>query len=52
MGIKGDARGDGFQQGGALVVDTNGRVLSEFVQLDPADHIAEGDILKALNINV
>ena len=52
MGIKGDSRGDGFQQGGALVIDKNGSVLNEFIQLDPSDHIAESDILKALKINV
>jgi hypothetical protein len=52
MGIKGDIRGDGYQSGGALVVDTNGIVLHEFIQEDPADHISENDILKAFNISV
>lgn len=50
MNIKGDVKGDGFQNGGALVIDRNGNQLLEFRQEDPADHVSAEDVLKALKI--
>jgi len=50
MGITSDLKGDGFQNGGALIVDKNGKVLYEYRQEDAADHISKEEILKALNI--
>lgn len=45
-GVGGDLRGDGFQNGGLLVVGKGGKVLYSFVQENPADHAANEDILK------
>ncbi|CAF0714769.1 unnamed protein product [Brachionus calyciflorus] len=50
MGIKGDLKGDGFQNGGALIVDKNGKLLLEYRQEDAAEMIKAEDILKALKI--
>jgi prostamide/prostaglandin F2alpha synthase len=50
MGISGDLKGDGFQNGGALIVDKNGKQLFEYVQEDASEHISVEEILKALNI--
>lgn len=44
-------KGDGFQNGGALVIDKNGKVLLEYRQEDAADHVDEKDVLKALGLN-
>ncbi len=49
-GISGDMKGDGFQNGGALVIDKNGKLLFEYKQDDAADHVSADDVLKALNI--
>jgi prostamide/prostaglandin F2alpha synthase len=49
--VTGDIKGDGFQQGGALVVDKGGKSLFEFVQLEASDHISHEDILKSLGLN-
>ena len=43
-------KGDGFQNGGALIVDKNGKQLYEYIQEDAADHISAEEIFKALNI--
>ena len=43
-------KGDGFQYGGALVIDKNGKLLLEYKQEDAADHVSAEDVLKALNI--
>jgi prostamide/prostaglandin F2alpha synthase len=51
MGISGDMKGDGFQNGGAIVVDKNGRQLYEYRQEDAAEHISAEEILRALKIN-
>lgn len=51
LGIKGDLNGDGFQNGGALVVDKNGKLLLEYRQEDAAEMVTDVDILKALKIN-
>lgn len=39
-----------MQNGGALVVAKNGKLLFEYRQEDPADHVAENDVLQALGI--
>jgi prostamide/prostaglandin F2alpha synthase len=51
MGISGDMKGDGFQNGGALVVDKNGKQLYEYRQEDAAEHISADEILQALKIS-
>ena len=50
IGVGGDMKGDGFQNGGALVIDKNGKLLLEYKQEDAADHVSAEDVLKALNI--
>ena len=50
MGITGDMKGDGFQNGGTLIVDKNGKQLYEYRQEDAAEHISAEEILKALNL--
>lgn len=50
MGIKGDLKGDGFQNGGTLIVDKNGKQLYEYRQEDASEHISAEEILKALKI--
>lgn len=45
-GVGGDLRGDGFQNGGLVVVGKGGKLLYSFVQENPADHAANEDILK------
>jgi hypothetical protein len=45
-------KGDGFQNGGALIVDKNGKQLYEYRQEDAAEHISEEEILKALDIKI
>ena len=42
-------RGDGFQNGGLLVVEKGGKVLYTFIQENPADHANNEDILKVNN---
>lgn len=43
-------RGDGFQNGGLLVVGKGGKVLYSFVQENFADHAANEDILKVRTV--
>jgi len=50
LNVGGDMKGDGFQNGGALVLDKNGKVLLDYRQEDAADHVNEKDVLKALGI--
>jgi prostamide/prostaglandin F2alpha synthase len=50
MGIKGDMKGDGFQNGGALVIDKGGKALFEYRQEDAAEQISAEQILKALKL--
>jgi len=46
-----DLKGDGLQTGGTLVVSKGGdKVLLDFRQDNPADHVANSEILKALGI--
>jgi hypothetical protein len=44
-------KGDGFQNGGALVVDRNGKLLLEYRQEDASEHVSDADVLKALGLN-
>ena len=46
MGVGGDLKGDGFQNGGLIVVERGGKVLYSFVQQNVADHASNEDILK------
>ena len=46
----GNLKGDGYQNGGTLVVGAGGKVLFSFVQEQPSDHAEPADILKALGI--
>ena len=50
MGISGDMKGDGFQNGGALIVDKNGKQIYEYIQDDASEQISANEILKALNL--
>ena len=50
MGLSGDLKGDGFLNGGALIVDKNGKQLYEYIQEDASEHISAEEIYKALNI--
>ena len=50
-GIKGNlTEGDGFQSGGTLVVDKNGKIVLEFRQDNVSDMISSEQILKALEL--
>lgn len=52
MGIGGDMRGDGFQNGGTMVVSAGGSpVLLDFRQDSPADHVDNSKVLKVLAIS-
>lgn len=51
-GISGNLRGDGFLMGGTIVVDKGGeKLLLEFKQDGPANHVQNSAILTALGIN-
>lgn len=50
--VEGDFKGDGFQNGGTLVIGKGGRdVLLNFKQQEPSDHVNPNEVLKALGIN-
>ena len=51
MGIESNMLdGDGYQNGGALVVGRGGKQLYEYRQEDAAEHISVEEIVKALKI--
>ena len=50
MGITGDLKGDGFQNGGVLIVDKDGKQIFEYKQEDAADSISVEKIMKALDL--
>lgn len=50
LSIGGNLAGDGYQTGGTLVVDKGGKVLLEFKQDGPADHVENSAVLAALGI--
>jgi len=49
-GISGNLKGDGMQTGGTLVIAAGGKVVLNYSQEVPGDHVNPEDILKALNI--
>lgn len=49
--IPGDMKGDGFQNGGTLVVAQGGKLLLAFKQESPADHVDNEEVLKALGLS-
>jgi len=51
LGMSGNMAGDGYQNGGALIVGKNGETLFHYVQQGAPDHASNLDLLKALNIN-
>lgn len=48
--IPGDMKGDGFQNGGTLVVGQGGKLLLAFKQESPADHVDNEEVLNALGL--
>jgi hypothetical protein len=48
--IGGNLKGDGYQNGGTVVVGAGGKVLFSYTQDQPSDHADPADILKALGI--
>lgn len=48
--ISGDFRGDGFQNGGTLVVAPGGEVLVSYRQENPSDHMDIQEIFRVLGI--
>ncbi|XP_065558634.1 prostamide/prostaglandin F synthase-like [Artemia franciscana] len=51
LGISGDMKGDGFQNGGVLIVEKGGKLLYYYKQDNPADHVANEKILEVLGID-
>jgi len=51
LNVGGNLLGDGFQNGGVLVVDKGGKTLHLYVQDGPADHEDNTNILNALGIH-
>lgn len=49
-GINGNLKGDGMQTGGTLVIGAGGKVLLNYSQEVPGDHVNLEDVLKTLNI--
>ena len=52
LGLGGNMAGDGYQNGGAIVVKQGGETLFHFVQEEAAEHASNADILKALGLSV
>ncbi|TRY63378.1 hypothetical protein TCAL_09031 [Tigriopus californicus] len=51
LNLGGNMKGDGFQNGGALVVEVGGtQTLLTYVQQDAPDHVSNAEVLKALGI--
>jgi hypothetical protein len=50
-GVGSDLNGDGFQNGGALIVDKGGKQLYEYRQEDASQQISSEEIFKALGLN-
>lgn len=49
--IEGNMKGDGFQNGGSIIITQQGEVLLKFIQDDPSDHVSPEEVLKALGID-
>jgi len=50
LSLGGDLKGDGLQNGGALIVGKEGNLLTHFIQNGPAEHMSNSAILKALKL--
>lgn len=50
MGLGGDLKGDWVQTGGALLVERGGKLLQQFTQTGPGDHLPNLDILKSFGL--
>ena len=46
LGMSGNMAGDGYQNGGALIVGVNGETLFHYVQEGAPDHASNLDLLK------
>jgi len=51
MNLGGNLRGDGFQLGGAIIVDVGGKTLYTYAQEDAADHVENEKVLQVLGID-
>jgi prostamide/prostaglandin F2alpha synthase len=51
MKISSDLKGDGFQNGGALIIDKGGKQLYEYIQEDAAEQISAEQILKTFKLS-
>lgn len=49
--VPGNFAGDGLQTGGALIVDKGGKLLYEFKQNGPGDHLPNNKILQILGLS-
>lgn len=50
-GLEGNLKGNGLQTGGTLIVSENGtKILMDYRQTNPADHVQNSEILKVLGI--
>ena len=50
MGVKGDMKGDAFQNGGTIIVEKGGKLIFEHRQEDAAEHISVEQILSSLGL--
>jgi prostamide/prostaglandin F2alpha synthase len=50
MGVSGDLEGDGFQNGGTIIVDKGGNLLYEYKQLDASEQISAEKILEYIGL--
>lgn len=48
--VGGNFAGDGFQNGGSLVIEKGGKAVLTFRQEGPGDHVDPNDVLKALGL--
>ncbi|XP_053620640.1 prostamide/prostaglandin F synthase-like isoform X3 [Plodia interpunctella] len=48
MGLESDLIGDGLQNGGAFLVKKGGKLTRAFVQMGPADHLPNVDIIEVI----
>jgi len=49
--LGGNFKGDGLQNGGALIVEKGGKLLYEFKQVGPAEHLPNEKILSVLSLD-
>jgi prostamide/prostaglandin F2alpha synthase len=49
VNVGGDMKGDGLQNGGALIVGPGGKMLLSFRQEGPAEHISNSKILQVIH---